>query len=138
MDLIIDLPKSQRNDSILSIVDYGLTKGIILVPTTKEADSEEITKLLTNNLFRQYGIPDKVISDHDLQVITRLIKAFIKGLGIEQATSTTFHLQSDRTTKRFNQKIELYLAIYCANNPNTWAGKLPMAEYTHNSRPHGG
>jgi len=66
------------------------------------------------------------------------MKAFMKGLGIEQATSTAFHLQSDGTTERFNQEIKLYLAIYCANNPNTWADKLPMAEYTHNSRPHRG
>jgi len=35
MDLITDLPKSQGNDAILSIVDHGLTKGIILIPTTK-------------------------------------------------------------------------------------------------------
>jgi len=66
------------------------------------------------------------------------MKAFMKKLRIEQTTSTTFHLQSNRTTERFNQEIELYLAIYCANNPNTWANKLPMAEYAHNSRPHGG
>ena len=62
----------------------------------------------------------------------------MKGLGIEQATSTAFHPQSDRTTERFNQEIELYLAIYCANKPNTWANKLSMAKYAHNSRPHGG
>ena len=108
-----------------------------LVPTTKEADSEEIAKLLTNNLFRQYGIPDKVISDRDPRFIARSMKAFMKGLGIEQATSTAFHPQSDGTTERFNQEIELYLAIYCTNNPNTWADKLPMAEYAHNSRPYG-
>ena len=65
MDLITDLSKSQENGSILSIMDHGLIKGIILVPTTKEAGSKEIAKLLTNNLFRRYGIPDKVISDHD-------------------------------------------------------------------------
>jgi len=42
------------------------------------------------------------------------------------------------TTKHFNQEIELYLAIYCADNPETWADKLSMAEYSHNSRLYGG
>jgi len=49
-------------------------------------------------------------------------------------TSTAFHPQTDSTTKQFNQKIELYLAIYYADNPETWADKLPMTEYTHNLR----
>jgi len=65
MDLITDLPKSKGFDSILSIVDHGLTKGIILIPTTKEVTSEEIATLLMDNLFQRFGIPNKVISDCD-------------------------------------------------------------------------
>ena len=62
---------------------------------------------------------------------------FMKGLGIGQSTLATFYSQSDGTTERFNQEIELYMAIYCTNNPNTWANKLPIAEYAHNLRLHG-
>ena len=138
MDLITDLPKSGGNDAILSVVDHGLTKGIILIPTTKAADSKEIAKLLVDNLFKRYGIPDKVILDRDPRFIAKSMKAFMKGLGIEQATSTAFHPRTDGTTKRFNQEVKLYLAIYCANNPGSWADKLPIAEYAHNSRPHAG
>jgi len=47
------------------------------------------------------------------------MKAFMKDLGVNQATFTTFHPQTDVTTERFNQEIELYLAIYCTNNPKT-------------------
>jgi len=66
------------------------------------------------------------------------MKAFLQELGIKQATSTIFHPQTDGTTERFNQEIELYLAIYCTNNPEIWADKLSIAEYSHNSRLHGG
>jgi len=66
------------------------------------------------------------------------MKAFLQELGIKQATSTTFHPQTDSTTEHFNQEIELYLAIYCTDNPETWADKLSMAEYSHNSRLHRG
>jgi len=47
------------------------------------------------------------------------MKAFLQGLGVKQATSTTFHPQMDSITEWFNQEIKLYLAIYCANNPET-------------------
>jgi len=51
MDLITDLPKSKGFDSILSMVDHSLTKGIILIPTTKGVILEGITMLLIDNLF---------------------------------------------------------------------------------------
>jgi len=138
MDLITDLPKSKGFDSILSVVDHGLTKGIILIPTTKGVTLEGIAILLIDNLFQRFGIPDKVISDHDPQFVAKSMKAFFQGLGIKQATSTAFHPQTDGTTEQFNQEIGLYLAIYCADNPEIWADKLPMAEYSHNSRLHRG
>jgi len=138
MDIITDLPKSKGFDSILSVVDHGLTKGIILIPTTKGVTSKEIVTLLMDNLFQRFGILDKVISDRDSQFIAKSMKAFLQGLGVKQVTSTTFHPQTDGTTEQFNQEIELYLAIYCANNPETWADKLSMAKYSHNSRLHGG
>jgi len=66
------------------------------------------------------------------------MKAFLQRLGVKQAISTAFHPQTDSTIERFNQEIKLYLAIYCANNPETWADKLSMAKYSHNSRLHEG
>jgi len=51
MDIITDLPKSKGFDSILSVVDHGLTKGIILIPTTKGVTSKGIVTLLIDNLF---------------------------------------------------------------------------------------
>jgi len=119
MDLITDLPKSKGFDSILSVMDHGLTKGIILIPTTKGVTSEGIATLLMDNLFRRFGISDKVIFDRDPRFIAKSMKAFLQGLGVKQATSTTFHPQTDGTTECFNQEIKLYLAIYCADNPET-------------------
>ena len=35
MDMITDLPLSNGYDSILAVVDHGLTKGVILIPCSK-------------------------------------------------------------------------------------------------------
>jgi len=77
MDLITDLLKSKGFDSILSVVDYGLIKRIILIPITKGVISEGIVTLLIDSLFQRFGISDKVISDHDPRFIAKLIKAFL-------------------------------------------------------------
>jgi len=51
MDLITDLSKSKEFDSILSMVDHSLTKGIILILMTKEVTLKGIATLLIDNLF---------------------------------------------------------------------------------------
>ncbi len=57
-------------------------------------------------------------------------------LEIKSALTTAFHPQSDGSTERFNQEIELYLSIYCISNPQDWSNALPTLEFTHNNRQH--
>ena len=77
MDLITNLSKLRGYNSILSMVDNGLTKGIILIPITKEVTLERSITLLMDNLFQRFGISNKVISDNDPQFIAKSMKAFL-------------------------------------------------------------
>jgi Integrase zinc binding domain len=63
MDLIMDLPPAEGSDSILVVVDQGLSKGVILCPTTKTVTMDGIGNLLHENLYKRFGLPDKMISD---------------------------------------------------------------------------
>ena len=63
MDLITDLPLSDGFDSILVVVDRGLTKGVILLPCNKTITAEQVANLLLENLYKKFGLPDKIISD---------------------------------------------------------------------------
>ena len=49
MDLITDLPPVNGFDSILVVVDQGLTKGVILIPCDKTITAEGTAKLLNQN-----------------------------------------------------------------------------------------
>ena len=63
MDLITDLPLSHGFNSILVMVDHGLTKGVILLPCNKMITAEQVAKLLLENIYKQYGLLDEFISD---------------------------------------------------------------------------
>ena len=63
MDLITDLPPVDGFDSILVVVDQGLTKGVILIPCDKTITAEGMAKLLLKNLYKRFSLPDKIISD---------------------------------------------------------------------------
>ena len=59
----MDLPPVDGFDSILVVVDQGLTKGVILIPCDKTITAEGTAKLLLENLYKRFGLPDKIISD---------------------------------------------------------------------------
>jgi Integrase zinc binding domain len=65
MDLITDLPPMEGYNSILVVVDRGLSKGVILCPCAKTITWKGTATLLHDNLFKKFGLPDEIISDRD-------------------------------------------------------------------------
>ena len=52
MDLITDLPLVNGLDSILVVVDQGLSKGVILMPCSKTLTADGAGQLLLDNLYK--------------------------------------------------------------------------------------
>ena len=67
MDMITDLPTLGGYNSILAVVDQGLMKGVILIPCNKTLTADQCTQLLLDNIHKQFGLMDKIISDHGPQ-----------------------------------------------------------------------
>jgi Integrase zinc binding domain len=67
MDLITDLPPIDDCDSILIAVDRGNTKKAILIPTAKTLTQEGAGQLLLDNLYKRFGLPNKMLSDRGPQ-----------------------------------------------------------------------
>ncbi len=120
MDFITDLPLSNGYDSILVMIDHGLTKGVIYAPCNKTIDAAITSALFLDNIYRRFGLLDKIISDHGPQFASAVAKELRKLLGIKLALSTVYHPQTDGETKCVNQEMEIYLQIFCENHPETW------------------
>ena len=136
MDLITNLPPAEGFDSILVVVDQGVTKGIILIPCNKLITAEGTARLLLKNLYKRFGLPDKIISDQGPQFALKAFVKFLKLLGIKSALSTAYHPQTDGTTEQVNQEVEAYLSIFCASHPEEWLLALHTMDFTHNNRRH--
>jgi hypothetical protein len=67
MDLITDLPPVDDCDSILVVIDRWNTKGAILIPTAKTFTQEGAGQLFLDNLYKQFGLPDKMLSNQGPQ-----------------------------------------------------------------------
>ena len=135
-DLITDLPISAGFDSLLVVVDHGLTKGVILCPTKKTITAEGIASLFFHKVFLRFGLYDKVISDREPQFASSFARKLGKLLKYDLSLSTAYHPQSDGETERVNQEVETYLQIFCRSNPGSWAENISHTEFAHNHRLH--
>ena len=136
VDLVTDLPPAKGCDSILTIVDQGLTKAAFFLPTNKMASSAEIANLYHNAIYPNYGIPDAVISDRGPQFISSFTRDLYSKSGIELKATTAYRPQSNGEAERVNQEIGMYLRMYCVEKPDDWSLFLADAQFAHNSRVH--
>src|SRR5882672_4663360 len=82
MDFVTDLPLTKGFDSILTVVNQGLTKAICLIPCSKTTDSVQLIQLLIHDLFSWFGLPDKIILDRGPQFNSQLFQQTCQALGI--------------------------------------------------------
>ncbi|KAI2644484.1 Transposon Tf2-6 polyprotein [Labeo rohita] len=81
IDFITDLPSSQGNTVIFTIVDR-FSKACRLIPIPKLPSALEAAELLCNQVFRFYGLPEDIVSDRGPQFTSRLWSAFFKLLSV--------------------------------------------------------
>ena len=95
VDLITGLPDSHGYDSVMVMVDHGLTKGVIYCPCTKNIDSKGVAQLFFTNVFPQFGLHSKIISDRGPQFTSAFARELTHLLQYDIALSTAYHPQTD-------------------------------------------
>jgi len=135
MDFITKLPQSGGFDTILTITDTDCSKASIFIPCYETINSEGVALLYLNHIIPHYGIPCKIISDHDVCFVSKFSMELCCILNIHQNISTAYHPQTDGASERTNQTLEQYLQVFCGTQQNNWHTWLPLAQYTKNSWP---
>ena len=108
-DFITDLPEVDGYDSIMVMVDHGLTKGAIFIPCNKKIDVLKSADLYLDHIYKQFGLSNKIISDQDPRFASQLFQEIGRLLRVKLAMSTAYHPQTDGETEQMNQELETYL-----------------------------
>jgi hypothetical protein len=135
MDFITHLPPRLGFDTILVMVDR-LSKGARFIATNAEMSSEGTAKLYRDNVWREVGFPDTIISDRGRQFASKFTNDLYRQLGIVGNVSTAYHPQTDGQTERVNQELEQYLRLFTNYYQNDWADLLAIAEFSYNNTVH--
>jgi hypothetical protein len=91
INFITKLPVSQGYDSILTVTDHNCSKATIFIPCVEEILGEEMAALYAKHVFARYGLPTKIISDHDPRFVSKFTRELCKLLGIQQNISMAYH-----------------------------------------------
>jgi hypothetical protein len=136
VNFITKLLPSQGYYTILTVTDHNVSKTSIVSLCQESIDSEGVAKLYASQVFPHYGIPLKIISDHNTQFDSAFTKELCRLLGIKQNISSAYHPRTDGQSKYTNQSLEQYLQLYCDTQQNKWTEFLPLSQYVQNSWKH--
>ncbi|KAI2650192.1 Transposon Tf2-9 polyprotein [Labeo rohita] len=132
MDFVTDLPASNGFTTILTVIDR-FSKACRLIPLAKLPTAWETAKVILEQVFRFYGIPEDIVTDRGPQFTSRLWQAFCKQMNINVSLTSGYHPQSNGQAERLNQELTRFLRSYCFTNQQDWSQYLLWAEYAQNS-----
>ena len=91
MDFIIELPKSEDNDSIMVVVSR-FSKYVTFIAAPTNCTIEETTRLFLKHVAKYWGLPKYIINDHNPRFIGKFWTELFKLMGSELHFSTSCHL----------------------------------------------
>ena len=94
VDIVGPLPTSMGHNGILVTVDR-FSKMARYIPINMEISSRGIAQALWDKVFKDVGIPKKILSDRGPQFVSNFMKELCLRLGIERNPSTAYHPQTD-------------------------------------------
>ncbi|KAI5619999.1 hypothetical protein C0J50_20436 [Silurus asotus] len=124
IEFVTDLPRSEGFTCVLVVVDR-FSKACRFVPLRSLPTALETAEALFYHVFRNYGLPEEIVSDRGSQFTSHVWRAFFRLLGVTVNLSSGYHPQSNGQTEQKIQELGRYLRTYCRF--------LPWAEYAQNS-----
>ena len=135
VDFITELPESNRQDSIMVVVD-SVTKRSHFMSTVTTISSIGAARLYIRHVWKHHGLPKRVISDRGPQFVAEFTREIYRLLGIKLAATTAYHPQGDGQTERVNQELEQFLQLFINQRQDDWDDLLPFVEFQYNNHIH--
>ncbi|KAI5085683.1 hypothetical protein C0J45_1028, partial [Silurus meridionalis] len=96
---VTDLPRSEGHTCILVVVDR-FSKACCFVPMKSLPTALKTAEALFHYVFRNFRLPEEIVSDRGPQFTSRVWKAFFKLLGVSVNLMSGYHPQSNSQAER--------------------------------------
>ena len=136
MDFILALPPSKEGFDCAMSVTCKFSKRITIIPGQTNWKAAEWAKALLTRLdIMDWGLPKQIISDRDRKFLSDFWGALFTKLGVKLLYSTAYHPQTDGSSERTNQSVEIALRYHLAamDSPASWPEALPAIQRSFNN-----
>ena len=124
MDFIGPLPSDEGHDCILTITDR-LGLEVRLIPTSTALTAKQLAVLFFDCWYCENGLPTDIVSNHDKLFMAAFWQHLCLFTGIKQKVSSSFHPQSNGTSKKTNKTINQCIRFHVERNQKGWVRTLP-------------
>lgn len=119
MDFISGLPRSQRLDVILVVVDR-LSKACHFVSLSHPFSARDVAAAINREVVLLHGISRSIATDRDPIFCRAFWKELFKASGRKLRMSSAYHPESDGQTEVMNRFLEAYLRCLISEFPRKW------------------
>jgi hypothetical protein len=136
MDYMLGLPSTKRGNDCAFVVVDRFSKMVIIATYKKNITTEAIAKIFFERVWVHFGIPQTIISYHDIRFLNTFCSSLWPLLDTNLTKSTTFHPHTDDQTEVVNRMIVHILCMYNSKHPHTWDESLPYFHHSYNRALH--
>ena len=125
---------SSGKEHILVISD--LFSKFVWAFATKDQKATTVAKIMIEEIFYKYGIPEKIHSDQGRNFESRLVREICKRFNIKKTRTSPYHPEGNGQVERMNRTIYGLLRTLDEEKRNKWHLYLQSLVFIYNSTPH--
>ena len=106
----------------------------MILSACPDITAETVAKIFIRDFYRLHGLPKAIVSDRGTQFTGLVWTRVCALLKVVRRLSTAFHPQTDGSTERMNDTVEVFFRVFVNYDQDNWVALLPMAELAINNR----
>ena len=131
----LKLDENEKGYKKVLVVTDVFTKYAFAFPTKNEL-AITVAKLLVDNIFNVFGIPERLLSDRGRNFESEVIKQFCELLGIKKVFTCPYSPKSDAVCERFNRTLIGMVGTLSKKKRAEWHKHLPYLVSVYNNTQH--
>ena len=134
VDLVGPLPRSKAGNQYILVASDYFSKFVSAFPL-RSATAVRIVKLLEEEVFLKYGVPETLICDNGPQFRSRQLSALLESYRVRVRYNANYHPQAN-PVERVNRTLKTMVSIYCGQDQSSWDVNLPKIVCAINTARH--